>query len=53
MIIRGTYQVASEDSRWAYDPVSGLWTDIEPVSESINDGSREEGRKYQENPDYQ
>ena len=39
VIIRGTYQSASKDSRWAYEPLSDLWLDIEPASESSNDGS--------------
>ena len=33
--------------------MSGLLPYIEPVSDSINDGSSDEGGKYQENPDYQ
>ena len=28
VIRRGTYQAASEDSRWEYEPVYNLWTDI-------------------------
>ena len=37
-IIRGTYQETSEDIRWAYEPVSNFWPDIEPDSESSDDG---------------
>ena len=40
-------------SRWAYEPVSDLWTDIEPDGDSSNNGSSYEGSKYQENPNYQ
>ena len=50
VIRRGTYQAASEDSRWKYEPVYDLWTDIEPNSDSSDDGSSDEVRKYQENP---
>ena len=53
VIIRGAYQAASEDSRWVYEPVSDLWPDKEPGSDSINDGSGDEGIKDQENPYYQ
>ena len=53
VIIRGTHQAASEDSRWAYEPVYDLWLDIEPDSDSSNDGSGDEGRKYQYNPENQ
>ena len=53
VIRRGTYQAASEDSRWEYEPVSDLWTDIEPDSDSINVGSSDYRSKDQENPDYQ
>ena len=49
MIRRGTYQEALEDSRWEYEPVSYLWPDIEPGSDSSNDGSNDEVSKYQEN----
>ena len=51
VIRRGTCQAASEYSRWAYEPVSYLWTDIEPDSDSINYGSCDELSKYQENSD--
>ena len=47
VIIRGTYQAASEDSRCAYEPVSNLWPDIEPYSDSSDDGSIDEVIKYQ------
>ena len=47
----GTYRSASEDSRWAYEPVSDLWPDIDPDSDSSDDGSSDTVRKYQENPD--
>ena len=39
VIRRGTYQAASEDSRWAYEPLSDIWPDIYPASDSSNDGS--------------
>ena len=39
VIRRGSYQAASEDSRWEYEPLSGLWPDIEPGSDFSNDGS--------------
>ena len=45
VIRRGTSQAESEDGRWAYEPVSDLCPDIEPDSESINDGSSDEGSK--------
>ena len=50
MIRRGTYQEVYEDSRWAYEPVYCLWTDIEPNSDSSDDGSNNKVSKYQENP---
>ena len=53
MIRKGTYQAASEDSRWEYEPVSDLWPDIEPDSDSSDDVSRDKGSKYQENLDDQ
>ena len=53
VIRRGTYQSASEDSRWAYEPVSDLWSNIEPASDSSDDGSSDEGSKNQDNPDGQ
>ena len=49
----GTYQAASEDSRWAYEPVSYLWPDIYPDNYSSEDGSINEGSKYQENQEDQ
>ena len=49
LIIRGTHQAASEDSRWSYEPVSDLWPDVEPDSDSSDDGSSDEGSKNQEN----
>ena len=49
LIRRGTYQAAYEYIRWAYEPVSDLWPDIEPDGDSIDGGSRNEGIKYQEN----
>ena len=49
MIKRGSYQEASEDSRWEYEPVFGLWPDIYHDSESSVDGSSDEGIKYQDN----
>ena len=53
VIRRGTYQAAAEDSRWAYEPVSDLWPDIKPDSDSSDDGSSDEVSKYQDNPDDQ
>ena len=53
VIIRGTYQSASEDSMWEYEPVYDLLPDIEPDSDSSNYGSSDEGSKDQENPYYQ
>ena len=38
VIRRGTYQAASEDSRWAYEPLSDLWPDIDPDGDSGADG---------------
>ena len=38
VIRRRIYQEASEDSRWAYEPVSGFWPDIDPDSDSSADG---------------
>ena len=40
VIRRGTYQAASEDSISEYEPVYNLWPDIEPDSDSCNDGSK-------------
>ena len=42
VVRRRTYQVASEDSRWEYEPVSDLWTDIETDIDSIDGGSSNE-----------
>ena len=53
VIRRRTYQAASEDSMWAYERVSNLWTDIEPGSYSSDEGSSDEGNKDQEKPDGQ
>ena len=53
VIRRGTHQEASEYIRWAYGTLSDFWIDIEPGSDSSDGGSRNEGSKYQENPDYQ
>ena len=50
VIIRGIYQAASEDSRWAYELVSDLWPYIDPSIYSRNDGSIYRGRKDQGNP---
>ena len=38
VVRRGTYQESSEDSRWAYEPVSDLWPDIDPDSDFNYDG---------------
>ena len=43
---RGTYQEAAENSMWPYEQVLGLWPDVEPRSDSNNDGSSDEGCKY-------
>ena len=45
VIRRVTYQAAFEDSRWAYELVSDLWPDIDPDSDSSNEGSDNEGKK--------
>ena len=50
VIIRGTHKATFEDNRWAYKPVYDLWPDIESDSDSIDDGSSDEGIKYQDNP---
>ena len=42
VIRRGTHQAASEDIRWAYEPVSDFWTDIEPDIDSRDYGSSDE-----------
>ena len=41
LIIKGSYQVVSEDRRWVYEPVPDLWTDIEPDDNYSVDGSRD------------
>ena len=38
VVRRGTYQAASEDISWAYEPVSDLWPYIDPDSDSSDDG---------------
>ena len=38
-----------EDIRWEYEPVSYLCPDIDPDSDSSDDGSRDKRSKYQEN----
>ena len=43
VIRRGTYQAASEDIRWAYEPASYLCPYIESDSYSRNNGSIDEG----------
>ena len=45
LIRRGAYQAGSEDSRWAYEPVSDLWLNIYPDTESSDEWSINEGRK--------
>ena len=42
VIRRGTYQSDSEDRRWAYEPVSDLWTDIDLDRDSSDDLSSNE-----------
>ena len=49
----GTYQSVSEGSTWEYEMVSGLWSDIDPYSDYIDDGSSYEAGKYQDILDYQ
>ena len=53
VIRRGTYQAEPEDSRWEYEPVPYLWPDIDPDSDSRNDGSSDEGSNDQVNLDDQ
>ena len=53
MIRRSSYQEATEDSRWEYEPVSDFWTNIDPYSDYIVDESSDKGKKDQENFDYQ
>ena len=53
VIIGGTYQAASEDIRWAYEPVSNLWPEKEPDIDSSDDGLTDEEIKYQEKQNYQ
>ena len=53
VIRRGTYQAAVGDIRWAYEPVSYLWPDVELHSDSSDDGSGDDGSKYRHNPDHQ
>ena len=43
----------SEDSRWKYEPVSDLWPDIEPDSDSIDGVLIDEVSKDQDNLDDQ
>ena len=43
----------SEGSTWEYEMVSGLWSDIDPYSDYIDDGSSYEAGKYQDILDYQ
>ena len=45
VIKRGTYQAASEYSRWEYEPVYDLWPYIDPASDFSDDGSSYEGIK--------
>ena len=53
VIRRGTYQEASEDSRWAYEPFYDLWTDIDTDGDSSDYGSSDKGIKDQEKLDDQ
>ena len=39
VIRRGTYQAASDNSRWKYEPLFDLWKYIDPDSDYINDSS--------------
>ena len=48
VIRRGTYRSAPEDSRWSYEPVSDLWSDVEPNSDYSVDDSSGKGSKVQE-----
>ena len=49
----GSYQAEYEEIIWEYELVSDLCSDIDPASNSIVYGSINEGRKYQEDIDYQ
>ena len=49
VIIRGNYKEASEDIRWEYEKFPYLRPDVELGSDSIYDGSSDEGVKDQEN----
>ena len=53
VIIKRSYQAASEDSRWVYEAVSDLWLDIEPASDYSVDGSSDKGSTDHENLDDQ
>ena len=53
MIRRGTYKLSAEDRRWEYEPVTDLWTDVDPGINYSNGGSSDEVIKYQENHDDQ
>ena len=49
VIIRGTYPEEAENSWWECEPVSGMWPDIYPYSDSTMDFFCDEGIKYLEN----
>ena len=51
VITRRIYQVAAEDSRWAYELVSDLWPDFKSGSNSKDGESSDEESKYQDNHD--
>ena len=38
VIILVTYQAVAENSRWSYEPVTDLWPDVDPCSDSSDDG---------------
>ena len=46
VIRRGIYQEESEDNRWTYEPVLYLWPYVDPDSDSSDNGSSNERRKY-------
>ena len=51
MIRRETYQSASDNSRWSYEPVPDLWPDIDHDIDSSEYESSNEVSNYQEKPD--
>ena len=51
MTRRETYQSASENIRWSYEPVPDLWPDIDPDIDSSDYGPSDKGIKDQEKLD--